>query len=243
MANAGDQFQSETKYHRGRMPGATLDWSSQPELYRQYPDAKIVGLPSASPPNPRSLHDSIRNRRSIRQFAGTPISSRSLSYLLWSSTGISRTERGCEFRTAPSAGALYPIETYLCLNNVETISPGIYHYSVKGHCLEFLRAGDHASAVARAALDQKMCRAAAVVFVWTAVFQRSKWKYGQRAYRYVYLDAGHIAENLALAATSLDLGSCHIAALYDDEVNSLLGVDGIEESTLYMTVVGHPVIP
>jgi SagB-type dehydrogenase family enzyme len=243
MINAGDQFQGETKYHRGRMPGTALDWSSQPELYKQYPGAKIVGLPPAGPPNARSLDDSIRNRRSIRQFARTPISSLSLSYLLWASAGISRTERGYEFRTAPSAGALYPIETYLCLNSVETIAPGIYHYSVKGHCLEFLKAGDHAAAVARAALDQKMCMTAAVVFMWTAVFHRSKWKYGQRAYRYVYLDAGHIAENLALAATSLDLGSCHIAALYDDEVNNLLGVDGTEESILYMTVVGHPAIP
>jgi SagB-type dehydrogenase family enzyme len=94
--------------------------------------------------------------------------------------------------------------------------------------------------VTRAALDQEMCKAAAVVFIWTAVFQRSKWKYGQRAYRYVYLDAGHIAENLALAATSLDLGSCPIAALYDDEVNRIIGVDGTAESVIYITVIGYP---
>jgi len=76
--------------------------------------------------------------------------------------------------------------------------------------------------------------------MWTAVFERCRWKYGERAYRYVYLDAGHIAQNLALAAVSLGLGSCQIAATFDDEVNELLGVDGEEESVLYMSVIGRP---
>ena len=83
-----------------------------------------------------------------------------------------------------------------------------------------------------------MCAEAAAVFIWTAVFDRSKYKYGQRAYRYIYLDAGHIAQNLALAAVSLNLGSCQIGALYDDEVNAILGIDGIGESAIYITVVG-----
>ena len=83
-----------------------------------------------------------------------------------------------------------------------------------------------------------MCVESAVVFIWTSIFQRMKWKYGQRAYRYVYLDAGHIAENLALTATSLGLGSCQIGALFDDEVNEIIDVDGAEESVIYMSVVG-----
>ena len=106
--------------------------------------------------------------------------------------------------------------------------------------MEQLSAGDYRVPVARVALDQGMAAQANVVFVWTAVFPRSKWKYRQRAYRYVYLDAGHLAQNLALAAVALGLGSCQIAALYDDEANALLGVDGKEESTIYMTVVGRP---
>jgi SagB-type dehydrogenase family enzyme len=242
MTNAGDQFQRETKYYRGRMPGTTLDWRSQPELYKQYPDAPKVELPPARPLNNCPMHDALRNRKSSRDFTDVAISTQSLSYLLWASTGISRKEHGYEFRAAPSAGALYPIETYLCINSVQAISPGIYHYCVKGHYLELLKPGNCAAEVARAALDQEMCRAAAVVFIWTAIFQRSEWKYGQRAYRYVYLDAGHIAENLALAATSLDLGSCPIAALYDDEVNSIIGADGTQESVVYMTVVGSRAI-
>jgi SagB-type dehydrogenase family enzyme len=85
-----------------------------------------------------------------------------------------------------------------------------------------------------------MCLEAAAVFIWTAIFDRSKWKYEQRAYRYVYLDAGHIAENLALAATGIGLGTCQIGALFDDEVNRIVGVDGTEESVIYMSVVGYP---
>jgi SagB-type dehydrogenase family enzyme len=85
-----------------------------------------------------------------------------------------------------------------------------------------------------------MCRDAPGAFVWTAIFERSKWKYKQRAYRYVYLDAGHIAQNLALAATSIGLGSCQIGAIFDDEVNAIIGVDGINESAIYLSVVGHP---
>jgi SagB-type dehydrogenase family enzyme len=81
---------------------------------------------------------------------------------------------------------------------------------------------------------------ASIVFLWTAVFERSKWKYGQRAYRYVYLDAGHIAQNFALSAVSLGLGSCQIGAFFDDEINQILRVDGIGESVVYLSVVGHP---
>ncbi|MBN2199009.1 MAG: SagB/ThcOx family dehydrogenase, partial [Candidatus Aminicenantes bacterium] len=158
----------------------------------------------------------------------------------WASQGISRLERGFAFRTAPSAGALYPIETYLSLQNISGLDPGLYHYDVRGHALELVRAGDIGRALAAAALDQEFLADAGVVFVWTAVFGRSKWKYRQRAYRYIYLDAGHLAQNLALAAVALGLGSCQIAALYDDEVNALLGVDGTEESVVYMSGVGAP---
>jgi SagB-type dehydrogenase family enzyme len=132
------------------------------------------------------------------------------------------------------------VETYLVVHAVEGIEPGVYHYAVENHALDQLRTGDFRMDVARAALDQEMAYWANVVFVWTAVTARSKWKYRQRAYRYIYLDAGHIAQNLALGAVALDLGSCQIAALYDDEANALLGVDGVEETTIYMTAVGKP---
>jgi len=107
-----------------------------------------------------------------------------------------------------------------------------------GVILDELRRGDLRREITQAALGQDMCATAAAVFVWSAVFERCKWKYGQRAYRYIYLDAGHIAENLALATVSLNLGSCEIGALFDDEVNAILGIDGEQESTILMAVVG-----
>ena len=238
MSQIGDDFQKETKYLREQMSGKSLDWVSKPKLYKDYPDSQRIQLPDIAPLSDTSLHDAINNRRSVRKFQNKAISKETLSYLLWASTGISEKKRNFEFRTAPSAGALYPIETYLVINNVEDVKSGVYHYSIKNHYLELLKEGDYAVEIAEAALRQKMCIESAVVFIWTAIFMRTKWKYDQRAYRYIYLDAGHIAENLALTATSLDLGSCQIGALYDDEVNEIIDVDGTDESVIYMSVVG-----
>ena len=234
----GDRFQQETKYRPGGLGGGTGE--APPALYKEYPRAADLPLPEPDPGERMSLDGALRRRRSVREFARRPLTAGQLAYLLWASTGIQRREGGFEFRTAPSAGALYPIETYLTVNRVEGVRPGIHHYSVRRHALEELCAGHFGMETARAALGQEMCAAAAAVLIWTAFFPRARWKYGQRAYRYVYLDAGHIAENLALAAVSLGLGSCHIAALFDDEVNTLVGADGREESVLYMTAVGWP---
>jgi SagB-type dehydrogenase family enzyme len=239
QAGIGDTFQIETKYHRGRLPGGWLDWASKPETYKQYPSAPKVRL---SPPqliDGAPVWDVIGQRRSVRSFQDTALKEAELSQLLWAAQGITRLVRGFGLRTAPSAGALYPVETYLVVHFVEGIEPGVYHYAVERHELDQLQLGDFRTAVARAALDQRVAYRANVVFVWTAVFERSKWKYKQRAYRYVYLDAGHIAQNVALGAVALGLGSCQIAAIYDDEANALLGVDGVGESAIYMTVVGR----
>jgi SagB-type dehydrogenase family enzyme len=122
---------------------------------------------------------------------------------------------------------------------VKNIEKGIYHYNIKNHCLEEIKTGDFRIKISEAALNQEICYYAAVVFIWTAIFNRSKCKYGERAYRYIYLDAGHIAENLALCSTSLGLGSCQIGALFDDEVNELIEIDGTNESTIYMSAVGN----
>lgn len=236
----GDRFQQETKYHRGRMLGGALDWSSQPPLYKTYPGANKIPLPPPAQPPDMTLDRTLRMRKSVRRFTLEPLNLGVLSYLLWAASGIQRVEGGYEFRTAPSAGALYPIETYVVAHNVQELAKGIYHYAVRSHALEELALGDFRQDIARAALDQRMCAEAPMVLVWTAIFERSRWKYKQRAYRYIYLDAGHIVENLALAATALGLGSCQIGALFDDEVNRVVGVDGIEESVVYMSVVGYP---
>jgi len=232
----GDGFQQETKYRRDHLPAWHLDWANKPEPYKRYPAAPKVQLDNPQREGGAPLWDVFDSRRSVRHFKDAPMTKSELSQLLWAAQGI--TNQGSGFRTAPSAGALYPVETYLVVNSVEDVEPGVYHYAVDKHELDQLRVGDFRMPVAQAALDQEMAYRANVVFIWTAVFERSKWKYNQRAYRYVYLDAGHIAQNVALAAVALDFGSCQIGALYDDEVNALIDIDGVVESVIYMTVVG-----
>ena len=238
--NVGDDFQIETKYFRTKRLGGNLDWANKPETYKSYPSSKTVQLPNQFQEAIFNFNEVLRRRKSIRSFSSKALSLNDLAYLLWASTGIQRTEHGYQFRTAPSAGALYPIETYIAASNVENLEKGLYHYNIKNHLLEEIKLGSFGVNLAHAALAQEMCADASVVFIWTAVFRRSKWKYSQRAYRYIYLDAGHIAQNLGLAAASINCGSCEVGAFFDDELNSILGVDGTEESTVCLSVVGYP---
>lgn len=240
MSEAGRRFQRETKYDRRTLTSRRLDWSARPGTYKLYPEAPRLVLPKPEIKNGPPIWEVIARRRSRRSYGGGPLPLGMLSQLLWAAQGISGATQGHELRTTPSAGALYPVETYVLAQSVADVEPGVYHYDVRSHALERLGADDPSVRASEAALDQRFIASANVVFVWTAVFGRSAWKYGERAYRYVYLDAGHIAQNVALAAVALGLGSCQIAALFDDDVNDLLGIDGEAESALYMTAVGRP---
>jgi len=240
LSGVGDIFQKDTKYHRDQREKGLSERVTIPEPYKEYPGSNRIKLPIPGSKSVLTLDEVLRRRKSVRVFAKKPLSLEQMSYLLWASNGIQRIEHGHEFRTVPSAGALYPVETYLVVHNVEGLAPGVYHYAIREHALEEIKVGDFRREITLAALGQRICADAAVVFVWTAIFNRSKCKYRQRAYRYVYLDAGHIGHSLALSAVSLGLGSCQVGALFDDDVNSILGVDGVEESIVYMSVVGYP---
>jgi SagB-type dehydrogenase family enzyme len=236
----GEKFQRETKYERRRMPRGSLDLNSKPPTYKEYPGVPRFPLARVDRCGDMSLHEAMLRRKSQRSFLDTPMSLDMLSCVIWSSSGIQRSEMGLAFRTAPSAGALYPVETYVAANHVTGLDQGVYHYNVRHHALEALSTGDYSQEIAHAALGQVMCATAAAVIIFTAVFERSVWKYRQRAFRYIYLDAGHMAQNLALASTSLGLGCCHVGSMFDNEVNGILGVDGVHESVVYMSVVGQP---
>jgi len=238
MGNVGDEFQQGTKYRRGAMEDHSLDWANKPGVFHRFTDVESVKLPSPKERAGPSLWTTIGLRRSRRNFSYDPMRREDLAQLLWAAAGITGDASGLPLRTVPSAGGLYPIETYVAVNRVHGMEAGVYHYFPPGNSLELLRRGDYSKAVAHAALDQKMASAAAVVLIWTAVLERAKWKYRQRAFRYVYLDAGHIGQNVALAAEGLGLGCCAIGALYDEEVNDLVGADGEEETVVYMTCVG-----
>ncbi len=237
----GDRYQKETKYRPESIGGRGLDWEKKPAPFKSHEEAlKIVPLPEPKIEEGCDLWQVLQNRRSRRAYdKDRPLSEGALALLLWATQGATAGGGEHLFRTAPSAGALYPVETYLFVRAVEELQTGIYHFRPERFDLEFLRKGDVAKELARAALGQNMVETAPVTFLWTALIERSKWKYEQRAYRYIYLDAGHIAENLYLAGEALGLGVCTIGAFFDEQVNALLGVDGIEEFICYMATVGH----
>ncbi|QLH74093.1 MAG: SagB/ThcOx family dehydrogenase [Methanomassiliicoccales archaeon] len=235
----GERFWRETKHRRGAMGERVLDWSSKPDTYKEYGPIEMIALEKVFL-GKKTLDQCLMQRRSGRAFSREPCSMEEISYLLWASTGINRKEKGHEFRTAPSAGALYPIETYVCVNNVEGLEKGIYHYNIRAHGLELLYKGAAGGRVAASGLDQHMLEEAAFDILWSCLFERTRWKYGERAYRYVCIDVGHIAENLALACAAVGLSCCHVAAIYDDEANHILGLDGEKESVIYMSCVGRP---
>jgi SagB-type dehydrogenase family enzyme len=242
--NIGPEFYSNTKYDRETLPRGKLDLSTKPPQFKTYDSVKRVRLPAPKLEEGPGLWELLKGRRSVRAFTGKPISTEQLSQILWATQGITKAfvpayGGTIGLRTAPSAGGLYPIETYLCINNVSDLEPGIYHYSVAERELELIKPGKFGKELAESALGQSMLAKGNVVFIWTAIFERSKWKYKQRAFRYVFLDVGHIAQNLALAAEGVGLGSCQVAAFYDDEVNQLLEIDGKNESVLYLSVVGE----
>jgi SagB-type dehydrogenase family enzyme len=180
-----------------------------------------------------SLEETLVERRSIRAYVDRPLSWEEISQLLWAAQGIT-DPRG--FRTAPSAGALFPLEMYLI------VPEGWYRYRPKGHLLE--RLGDHdlREAIWAAGLEQDFLREAPAVFVITAVVSRTEVKYGSRAERYVHLEAGHAAQNLLLQATALGLGAVPVGAFHDDQLRRTLELPD-SETPLYLIPVGEPFSP
>jgi SagB-type dehydrogenase family enzyme len=230
-------------YHQWSKPGHSLshglilDWGGQPERYKTYPTAQSITLPDPRGYQGLSLEKAIETRRSIRDYTDEALSLEELSRLLHAAQGITAQRRG--FRAAPSAGALYPIETYAVVHEVAGLERGLYHYSVADHTLEQLRAENLRRTIVVAGIGQDMLGQAQVCFVLSAFFQRLRWKYRERTYRYALLEAGHIGQNLYLAATSMGLGACAVGAFLDDELNNLLELDGQQEAALYMMSVGQ----
>lgn len=233
----GQIFQEKTKYFRPAYGPISSDKPSLDKGPKDIP-ATIISLPQPRIDVGPNLWEVLLKRRSNRDYSHVPLPLEELANLLWATQGITDQPFSSWYRTAPSAGALHPVDTYLIVNRVEGLESGIFFLHVQDFSLERKRQGDFSRQIARAALDQDMAREAAVVFVWVAVIHRSRQKYRQRAYRYIYLDCGHIGQNLYLAATAMGLGCCGIAAFFDDEVNNLIEVDGVEETVIYLATVG-----
>ena len=235
----GDNFQQKSKYIRNKLPRHALNWGNKPKTYKVYSNAiKKIKLPQPKFDPTINFWNIIKNRHSIRKFTSDPLSLMDLSLFLFGMSGLNRIFPQYAFRTVPSAGGLYPIEIYPAINNVTGLKRGLYHYDVQEHSLSLLKEGDFRNKVAEVCLDQKIAFNSAINFIWTAMIGRSQWKYLQRCYRYIYLDAGHIGQNFYLIAEALCLGACTIGALYDDELNQFLELDGKIETAIYVGVVG-----
>jgi SagB-type dehydrogenase family enzyme len=187
-----------------------------------------------------SLRKVLEERHSIRKYAEKPLTLEELAYLLWCTQGV-QSVRGnaATIRTVPSAGARHAFETWLLINRVEGLQPGLYRYLALEHKLvEESLAPDMAERITAGCLGQGFVGTSAVTFLWMADVQRMKWRYGERGYRYLHLDAGHICQNLYLAAESIDCGTCAIAAFNDDELSRILQIDGVEQFVVYMASLG-----
>jgi SagB-type dehydrogenase family enzyme len=243
IIHIGEYFQEYTKYQYFFAPSEMSQGVPAPNVDKLIlSSVSLVELPGAEKllsQKINNLFTLIKERRSRRDYTDAPITLNQLVALLWATQGVLESGYGYSLRTVPSAGARHPLETYLTINRVVNQSPGLYRYSPFEHKLIQLSEDKNSSEqLAKACLGQDMFKKCAVSFIWTAVIQRSRWKYQQRAYRYIYLDVGHVCQNLYLACEALGLGCCAVAAFDDDAVNKILDIDGKEEFVIYLATVG-----
>jgi len=232
-------------YHEWSKPkllsllGTVANWGRQPAQYKSHAGVEPIPLPAPDGFQGLPTEQAIERRRSVRDYTGQPVTLEQLSHLLYYTGGINAERWGVRLRAAPSAGALYPIEIYPLVHRVQGLEPGLYHYVVRDHALGLLRSGNLQGEITRHGLMQGFLGEANLVLVFTAIFQRLRWKYQSRTYRYALLEAGHLGQNVYLAATSMGMGACAVGAFLDDGLNAMLGVDGQAEAAIYMLAVGR----
>jgi len=216
----------------------------QPPLQLPYPaDARLIDLPPHDDMDMGavSVREAIERRESIRNYMYSPLSLDELSFVLWCAQGVQKVqEKTATFRNVPSAGARHAFETYLLINNVEGLVPGVYRYLAIGHKLVLVDPDPvTVKQIVQGCMDQPFVASSAVTFILTAVAERMTWRYGDRGYRYLHLDAGHVGQNLYLAAEGIGCGACAIAAFLDETVNAALGIDGVKQFTIYVVTMGR----
>ncbi len=209
---------------------ANMNQKIEPSLSKE-----IINLSEPNIDSNVSVEQALSLRRSIRDYKREPLALAEVSQLVWAAQGITNPERG--FRTAPSAGALYPLELYVVAGNVSNLVPGVYKYNPLEHRLERVAAGDKRNELCAAALSQSAVKEGAMAIVFSGVYERTTKKYGERGIRYVHMEAGHAAQNVYLQAVSLHLGTAVIGAFEDQKVKELLDMPD-NEHPLYIMPIG-----
>jgi len=198
-----------------------------------------IELPPAATKGNISVEEAMARRRSIRHYSLKPLTLGSLSQILWAAQGITETDGG--FRTAPSAGALYPLELYVAVrkDGVEGLSEGVYHYHPVGHTLALVEDGDVSADLEAATWGQEIVKEAAATIVITGVLSRTTEKYGRRGTQYMFQESGHVAQNVFLQATALGIGTVAMGAFGEAAVRRVLGAKA-DEKPLYVQPLGKP---
>ncbi|ADE35706.1 SagB/ThcOx family dehydrogenase [Methanohalophilus mahii] len=242
MTGEGKRFMEATRFGELDPSPQMLGRSPPPLEIAPDADRSLISLPEVDGLEMDSvdLKRAIEARRSIRNFTGSSLSLQDLAWLLWATQGVKKVmDDVATFRTVPSAGARHSFETYLSIGNVEGLEQGLYRYLALEHSIvEEQQDENIMSKVAHACLDQSFVHNCGAVFIWVAISERMGWRYGERGYRYLHLDAGHVCQNLYLASQAVKCGVCAVAAFKDDELNSLLGLDGDKHFVVYLAAVG-----
>ena len=244
---AGDAFLAASHTVSDRPSPADLG-EVIPQYLTQYPDGvHLIVLPKTDEYSPRKndFKAVVEDRRTNRHYDTSDyLTQQQLSWLLWATQGqTSFSERkGITTRNVPSAGSRHPFETYLLINRVRDLAVGLYHYVPQEHAIYLVDdSSDIVEAINASTFQQKQVVTASVNFIWIAEIYRTSWRYQERAYRYIFIDAGHVCQNLYLAAESEGNAVCAIGAFKDNEANQALGLDGHEKFVAYMASVGKPV--
>ena len=219
---------------------ARMQGMSESLLFDSYPE---VELPDSLTPLPLPLEEALFARVTARTLIPRSLALEDLATLLHCGYGVTRDNVGTPwprpFRTVPSGGALYPLEIFVhSASYVEGLQSGLYHYSPAKHNLRLLVDGDQSSSIADGLVQKNLAYDSSVLFFITALFERATFKYGDRGYRFVLLEAGHVAQNINLASGGLRLGCMNIGGFFDRQIDDLLGLDGVTHSTVYLVAVG-----
>jgi SagB-type dehydrogenase family enzyme len=244
-----------TSQRRVFLKGCTGDWRANTAMARGQteppaalpvpPDSKIIDLPAAAAAD-MPLNEAITRRRSRRDFTADPLTLPQLSFLLASTQGVTHSTRDdssqvtFQFRATPSGGGRYPLETFLAVQRVEGLAPGIYRYLPPQHQLLLVRTDCGIASLQRACYGDASVGAAAATFIWAAVPERSEWKYGCIAQKLVAIEAGHVCQNLYLASEAIGAGTCAMLSYDQPSLDTLIGADGNDVFAIYLAVVGKP---
>ncbi len=244
--NAGRAFVRATYYENMPEPSDQEQNLPQPPLeHPADPGKKIIPLAKGDALSvpPMDLRKAIEGRHSVRAYADVPLTMDELSWLLWATQGVQKVGFAVgsnrTYRTVPSAGGRHPFETYLVLRAVKGLTPGVYRFLALDHTLQEVDVSrDFSKDIASLCKGQIFIEQAAATFIWMADAYRAEWRYKARAWRGIFQDAGHVGQNLYLAAANIGCGVCGIGAFEDLGLSRFLGADGAELSPAYAAAVG-----